>query len=277
MDTSPKPAGTTAAPAGPTPSTARSASPESLDEVIATTKTHAWWALWAIAAAVLLAFVWSLVATIPQQVSGLGVVSSFDYVSDLTSPVDGIVNADSVEPGGVVKQGQPIATVHPYDGGPGVVVTAPVDGTIHAVFINEGEGVAAGTVLGQVVQTPDPSEGIRIITYLPASAALMFDTGQVISVTFTDISSSASATTTATVESVANVPASIDSMTISAGSAAIANQWLEEAGGTPYRIAMNLTDWASTGLPDPPAPGAVVTVVNTYASLHPIELLFGGN
>ena len=252
-------------------------SPDSLDELITTTKTHAWWALWAIAAAVLFAFIWSVVATIPQQVSGLGVVSSFDYISDLSAPVAGIVHNATAEPGGAVAAGEVVAVISPYGGGEDVPVLSPVDGTMHSVFVNKGEGVDAGMVLAQVVANPDPSKGIRVITYLPASAALNFDEGQVVAVTFTDISSSDSVTTTASVEQVANVPSAIESMKISAGSASIAEQWLQEAGGTPYRIAMEITDWSATGAGAPPAPGSVVSIVNTYASLHPIELLFGGN
>ncbi len=259
------------------PKTHLSSSPDSLDELITTTKTHAWWALWAIAAAVFFVFIWSLVATIPQQVSGVGVVSSFDYISDLSAPVAGIVDDATAEPGGAVAAGEVVATVRPFDGGDDVPVVSPVDGTMHSVFVNKGEGVEAGTVLAQVVANPDPSKGIRVITYLPASAALAFDVGQVVSVSFTDITSGDSATTTATVQQVADVPSGIESMKISAGSATIAEEWMQEAGGTPYRIAVDITDWSSTGAGAPPAPGSVVSIVNTYASLHPIELLFGGN
>jgi hypothetical protein len=152
-----------------------------------------------------------------------------------------------------------------------------VDGSIHSVVVNSGQGVAAGALLGQIVATPDPTEGIRLVTYLPASGAITFDVGAVVNVTFTDISSGTSLSTTATVQAVSNVPSSIDSMTVSSGSETIADQWLEQAGGAPYRVAFTLEDWASTGAEQPPAPGSVVTIVNTYASLHPIELLFGGN
>jgi hypothetical protein len=272
---------TPAAPAAPPPSgdpnPGHPGNPESLDEIIVTTKTHSWWALWAIAAAVLAAIIWSFVAQLPQQVSAVGVVSAFDYISDLTAPTSGTVTtaATSVQEGGRVAKGQTLAYITPYNGGAQVPVASPVDGTIHTVLVSDGEGVVAGMLIGQVVTQPVPAEGIHVVTYLPASAALVFDVGQVVDVLYTNIASSESETTTATVTSVADVPTSLEAMTVSAGSEAIASQWLQEAGGTPYRVSLTMTEWPES-IP-PPAPGAVLTVVNTYADPHPIELLFGGN
>lgn len=268
----PAPAAASATPPARPP---RSGSPEALDQVTETTTPRGWWALGAVIVIVVAALIWSIVATIPQQVSGTGVVSSFNYSSTVAAPVAGVVKFEaavdkSVEPDSV------IATVTPFGGGTPVPVTAGLTGSVNGIYVSDGEGVEAGESMATVVVSPDPQKGIIVGTFVPAADAMTYFVGQTAQVSVTDLALSQTSVATATITDVANSPSSLDGMANFSGSETIAQSWMTAADGTPYRILLNITDWPE-GDTLVPAPGEVVTIVNTYGSVHPIELLFGGN
>lgn len=265
-------------PAAPSPAgPARQSSPESLDQLIETTRPRGWLALWAIAGAVLIAIVWSVVATIPQQVTATGVVSSFAYTVDVTATASGIITF-SRDLERDASEGQEIATITPYDGGEPVVVPAPMAGRISTIYVNEGQGVEPGTTIAKMVVPTDPTLGIATVTYVPASQALRYTEGDTALVTVTDLSTARTTTADAEIAQVANSPSSIEGMTNISGSASLAEQWMQESGGAPFRILLRIEGWdeAAEGQ-EPPAAGQVVQIVNTYSYIHPIEMLFGGN
>jgi len=258
------------APATPRPG---SAAPESLDQVTETTKPHGWWALWAIAAAVAIALVWSIVATIPQQVSATGVVSSFNYSTVVASPIAGTVTFSSSLSGSVTPDST-VATVTPYGGGTPVDIPAGVTGAIGSIDVSNGQGVEAGATIAKVVTTPDPSSGIIIVTYVPAADATTYSAGESAGVTVTNVALNTTSVVTATIMDVANSPSSLAGMETASGSSSLAQEWMTEADGTPYRIILSITDWPADVTV--PAAGEVVSIVNTYGTIHPIQLLFGG-
>lgn len=248
---------------------------ESLDTIIITTKTRGWWALWAIAATVVVVFIWSVVATIPQQSTGVGIVSSYGYLTDVSAPAAGTVKLSKTSDS--VRSGDVIGTVTAFGGGESVPVLAPVDGLISALYVNLGQGVEAGTRIAQVLSAPASASEIAVFTYLPATTALTFTPGEQASVVVTDPASSVTFQALATIQSVASTPSSVEAMTAFTNSAALANQWAEAAGGTPFRVVLSISETATSGVVAKLTPGAIVTIVNTYANPHPIDLLFGGN
>ena len=252
-----------------------SASPESLDQVIETTRTHGWWALWAIAAAVVLATVWACVAEIPQQNSATGVVSTLTYSKDISAPASGILTFKDILAQNA-KAGDEIGQIQPYNEPAPVPIYAPMDSNISAIYVANGEGVEAGQVLARATQTPDPTEGILVATFLPASEALTYFPGETAEVSVTDLSLSQSVVVTGVIQNVSDTPSNVQAMTNMSGSPALAQKWLEQANGTPYRILLLLKDWPATDKSLIPAAGQLVNIVHTYGTVHPIQLLFGG-
>jgi multidrug efflux pump subunit AcrA (membrane-fusion protein) len=256
-------------------------SPESLDTIIVTTKPHGWWALWAIAAAVTIALIWSVVATIPLQTSATGVVNGYQLKQIVAAPVAGIfelsTTKDDLNPEtAAVSTGALLGQITPYNGGVPVELVSPVDGQISAVFISEGQGVEPGTEIFQITELPDRSKGMAITAWVPESTAYALTPGATADVTLTDVATSEAIVLPASIVAIGTVPSSVQSMTTVSGSSTLAQEWSDAAGGMPYRVdlALSLADWpADRPLP---TPGAIVTLVNTYAELHPIQLLFGG-
>lgn len=255
-----------------------SANPEALDQIIETTKPRGWLALWAIAAAVAIALVWSIVATIPLQVANTGVVSAFAYTVDVSAPADGAVGFEQ-DIARDVTEGEEIATITPFDGKPPVKVLAPASGQVQGIFVDQGQGVTAGTRMATVVRMPDLSSdrGIVVVTYVTANDAMNYNEGQSAQVTVTNIATSVTNVVSATIGNVANSPSSLEGMTNITGSQSLSEQWMKECDGAPFRVVLNITDWQGTNSSDLPAPGQVVQIVNTYGEVHPIQMLFGGN
>lgn len=273
-----QPASTATAPA---PSKANAhhsaqASPESLDQVIETTKTRGWWAVGAIAVAIVIAFVWACVAEIPQQNSAVGVVSSLRYAQDVSAPVSGIASFNDVITHNM-KAGDKLGEIIPFNGGTPVLVSAPTDGAVSSVYVTNGEGVEAGQVLAKFTTPPDLAEGITVATYVPAQTAITFYIGETADVSVTNLATSQTVVVEGVVTDVADSPSSIASMTNMSGSESLSEQWSQKADGTPFRIMLNLKGWPSGDSQQLPAAGQVVSITHTYGSVHPIQLLFGGS
>lgn len=250
-------------------------SPEALDDIITTTNAHGWWALWALTAAVVAALVWSCVATIPTQVTATGVIPTPIYATAITSPAEGKLTLNLAF-GGAITEGEVLGTVQPFDGSAAVDITAPTDGSINGIFVDQGDTVQLGTKVEEFVAPPDPSQGVRVVTYLPALSAVKFAKGDKVQVTVFDVATATSVSVDAAVSGVATVPASLEDMETLSGSSALAQQWFEESGGSPYRIFLDIQEWPSDDKTLTPASGQIVEITNTYGSQHPIQLLFGG-
>lgn len=262
--------------AKPTTPPTRTASPEALDQITETTTPHGWWALWAITGAVAIALVWSFVATIPQQATATGVVSSFNYSRSISATASGILSWAEASRGPLTAD-TVVATITPFDGSPEVEVKAGIDGSVSSLYEMEGAGVEAGKALGTIVTEPDPNAGIIVLTYVPESEALTFSVGESAQVSLTEVNTGKSFVTKATIEDVADSAANEEGILTAAGSLSLAQQWMSEADGLPYRVVLRITDWPSDNPAGIPGAGQIVNIVNTYGSIHPIQLLFGGN
>lgn len=256
------------------PKTPQGLSPESLDQVIETTKPRGWWALIAIAVAVILVGIWACLANLPKQVSGQGVVSKWLYSDVVTSPVDGVVQGPG-NIGSAVKKGDTIATVTSFSDGMTTPILASADGQLSSVSFLNGQGVSAGDQLYTLNIAPDPAQGIIVVAFLPLSDAIFFDVNQAVEVSVVDVASGISSQATATILSVGKTPSTLDSMALQSGSPSIAQEWSTEAGGSPYRVIVQLERNTTAGGKNRIQAGEVVQITNNYGTMHPIELLFG--
>ncbi len=128
-----------------------SSGPESLDDVLNTTRPRGWMALATIAGVVIIVLIWSVVATIPQQITVPAAVSVDALRTTVISPVAGQVTVPAVT-GDSVTEGKEIATVKPFDGGAEVSISAPVAGTVGPIEVTDGQGVEPGTEITSVVR-----------------------------------------------------------------------------------------------------------------------------
>lgn len=264
------------------PGAAHPSSPESLDGIIATTNPRGWWALWAIAGAVVAVLIWSIVATIPQQKSASGVVAPYGYTHEVTATTAGIfqgVAGTVASPSGIlrdVKQGEQVGTITPYDGSAAVPVLAPVSGQVTSIYVAQGGGVEPGTPIGSMNATVAGESQLGIKAWVPLSTAFTLKPNEQAAVTITDVATGDTNTVTATIDAIADTPSTVEGMITLIGDPELAQQWSSEAGGQPYRIdlSLDLSTWPESS--PYPAPGAVVSIVSTYAEVHPIEILFGG-
>jgi len=260
----------------PTASRPRSSSPEALDEIIETTRTHGWWALWAISTAVIVALIWSFVATIPMQVKATGVIPSIYYSTAITAPAEGKLSLNLDIDRNVTK-GDPLASVQPFDGSPAMTIVAPEDGQVAGIYVGQGDTVELGTKIAQLVSPPNLAKGVQVVTFLPASSALKFFEGKKAQVTVTNVATSESTVVEATIILIATTPSSLGAMETIGGNATMSQQWLDQSDGSPYLIAMNIENWPTDKKSLTPAAGQIVQITNTYGSIHPITMLFGGS
>lgn len=262
------------APAQPAPANTANA-PESLEDVLSTTRPRGWWALATITGVVLAVLIWSVVATIPQQITVPAAISVNALRTTVVAPISGQV-AVSVTTGTEVKEGQELATVTPFEGGSATTVTAPTAGTVGSVVVGNGQGVEPGTEITSVLRSPNARTGTVVVTYLPASGAELFNAEDDVIVVVTDLASSRTYTVPAKVDSVAISPTSVEAISNETGSPAFAAELAKVGNGVVYEVSLTLTATSETLPSVNVAPGEIVQIVNTYAEPHPIELLFGG-
>lgn len=249
-------------------------SPERLDQVIETTTPRGWWALITIVAALAVVVLWSIFATIPRQTTGEGIVSSYDYMSQVSAPAAGIVTMSSPL-GAPVSAGEQIGTIVPPAGSSEVPVLASATGTLEEILHQNGAGVVAGQELATIQIEPDLAAGLNVVTFLPASEAITFRPGQNAQVTLTNLATGDTTGGSATVVSVASSPASLEAMTVQGGTLSVAESWMSNADGAPYRVLLTVTGLTGMSGADVPQAGQPVQITNVYGSVRPIQLLFG--
>jgi biotin carboxyl carrier protein len=247
--------------------------PESLDLTIETAPLPLRWALVAVCAAVVAAVVWSCVAHVPQRVTTTGTVSSLEHSVDVTAGLDGQAWI-TVEVGARVEAGDILGEVAPYDGVATVPVVATRSGTVAAVSVTSGQGVAPGDVLARIVTDPESGAGFTLLAFVPAAEAVRFTSSAHVSAHITDLATGRQSATPLTVLSVSDVPSTAQDMLLEGGSPAMLDIWSGSGGDVLYRVTLGLpTTAVSTTLV--PQPGEPVTILNTYADPRPVELLFG--
>ena len=252
-----------------------SASPETLDQITETTKPRGWWALWITLGAIAMVLLWSILGNIPQQVSGIGTVSALAHSRIITTPISGTVTLP-VPVEGRKGDDSIIATVTPFDGSSPVNLLAGEIGQVTEFFVEEGVGVEVGESIATLVTLVDRSSPITVVTFLPASIASVMNEGATVQLTVSNVATGVTTNLDAIVTQVSESASSLASMVAESGSEELSEQWFTDSGGLPYRVELTASKWPAKGSTIP-IPGEVIEMTNTYAYVHPIELLFGGN
>jgi multidrug efflux pump subunit AcrA (membrane-fusion protein) len=248
-------------------------SPEALDTIAGTTTIRAWIALAAIGVVIVVVAIWAFVGTIPQEIETSGVLSAAGDTRSIPAGAEGSIDV-SVQPNAMVKQGDTLATVNEYGGG-SVAVVAPVAGRVQDVLVAQGAGVEPADSVLVLVPNRDGDVDDRVVTYLSASEANDFDIGDEVRVELVNPAQRAPIGMTAKVIAVAETPSTVQAIATTLRSEDLARAALDRGDGAAYRVDLQLDGVAE--LPDDqrPVPGQIVSISNTYARPHPIELLFG--
>ena len=245
---------------------------ESLDEVVKTTRPHLWVALLAILAVLAVILAWAFLALIPVSVTVPGVIQAPEGRQVASSPVEGSVTLSVVEQQ-PVQSGQALATIAPYDGSPQITLQAPFAGVVSEVDVMSGSGVAVGQSIVAVTQPSAPTSA-RVVAYVDPTQLATFRVGASVSV---EMSPPTGATDVPVVSgqvvSISNSPASIEDMEANLVPMAAAVIFSDEAYGLLYPITIELADEPTVS---EVYSGQIVTVINTYEDIRPIEAIIEG-
>lgn len=243
-------------------------SPEQLDQAVCTTTVRGWIALALAGFAVAAALVWSLLATVPRQVTATAVVSDPNSIRTVVAGAAGSVSVE-VAAGDRVHAGQEIARIAAFGGG-SRPVDAPIGGRVRDVLVNQGQGVEPVDPVLSVGRVKPPAHP-RLLTFLPESEAVLYREGAEVSAQLEDPAGGGTTTVPARVSYVADVPSPPKAIAVALHSATLARQLRGAAGEAAYRVVLRIEG----GLGGAVAEGQVARVTNTYDRQHPIDLLFG--
>lgn len=250
--------------------------PESLDRVLTTTRPAGWWALAVVAVLLVATLAWSLIATLPQHASLTGVVNAETYTVSVPAPATGVFEGLKTTNVGEVPVGGSLGVINQWVSGVPKEVVAPVSGQIQVADVSQGAFVSLGTQLGTMLEQPQPSRGIDLVTFAPMPSLGFFPLGSKVSVAITDPVSLRTYSSSAVVYQVGRVPATPSVLQASSNSSGLTQQWLQSGSGQVYRISLVLRGWDQKKAGFIPVGGAIVSLSRVYANVHPITIVFGG-
>lgn len=258
-----------------TPSTEalkNSSNPETLDRVISTTTPRLWLAFVGIVVALIAIIGWAFLSSIPVSVEDHGVVTVRGGYVVLPASVDGSVSFEDVQVDETVSEGQRIATLTPFDGSGPIGITAPIDGILTLIDVANGSGVRAGQTIAAV--TGDATgRTVDVVAYVNPIDLPTYTEGQTVEVELA-VDSDTAPVVTGVVTSVARVPTSVDNLRAQLVPIVAIAEVSSETYGLlyPVVIALDMGDGTETL-----EAGEIVTVINTYETIRPIDAIVSGS
>ncbi|MUH46407.1 MAG: hypothetical protein F2793_07825 [Actinobacteria bacterium] len=240
------------------------AGPESLDQIVATTRPRLWLALISLLLLIALGIAWIFLGRVPLQATAEGVVDQPQGMIMISAPVAGAVEI-LIEPFTTVVAGTPIASITPFADNPKTTILAAGPGVIAQVLVQDGEGVEAGATL-LVLDPPDDSSTVRILAFPSANAVRNFKAGQRVSVLV------GGRETMGTVLAISDVPAGADGLEAAGIQPLTAQNLLANKDYLVYQVVIEAD--RPTGVTDI-RNGEIATVTNTYETASPVALMFG--
>lgn len=247
-------------------------SAETLDQVVTTTSARLWIALVAAMALIVAGVLWAFLAVIPVQTTVTGLVNQPGMRVVVPSPVDGGVKllATVQSP---VTEGDPVAVITPFDlSRQPVTLVSPETGIISGILVQQGSGVAMGQSVF-VTSAADNEPQVRVLALVPGSDVDTFSVGESVDVRAAATAASPAQSMPGTIMSVSDVPALLSDVEAVNGSTPLSES-LMGAGSVPlYLVVIAVERNDPTGSM---RNGEIVTVVNTFDYVHPIDLIKPG-
>ncbi len=247
-----------------------SSNPEALDRVIKTTSSRLWVALIGFIVVLLALVFWAFSAEIPVSVTVHGVVEMPGGRMVIPAPAEGSVETKFLEQDAVTK-GEVVAVLRPFDGSAPIAIMSPIDGVVSDVEVMNGAGVAKGATIGAISGVPRGDTG-RVVAYVGPANLPTFEVGRSVQVQL-GVDSASAPTMEGTVASISAVPATIADMQATLIPEAAALMMAKETYGLLYPVVIDLESSDTSGQL---VEGQVVTVVNTYESVRPIDAITSG-
>lgn len=251
---------------------------DDLDKVLTTTKPRGWWALAAITVVIVVAILWAVLSSIPQQITFTAVIDAETYSKQIVAPAAGVFASTSTPAtiSNEVKKGQVLARIAPLDGGDDVDIRSPADGLIQNVDVSNGQTVTKGQTIGVITESPPDESPLVLVAYVPSNELSYLPEGSDSTVTITDPVTEKTYQTQATTSFRGVVPANPQGMLISSNSQAVVDDWLATGDGTVYAVGLKIPQWNSQEAGFTPQAGQIASVTRTYDTVHPISIIFGG-
>ncbi|CAN5533627.1 hypothetical protein BH10ACT3_BH10ACT3_08910 [soil metagenome] len=261
--------------AAPSQGAAPRRSAADVDAMLRTTSQHGWWALSAVIIVVAAAGLWSLFGWIPLKTSFTATINAEIYTLQLTAPTSGTLALGDGPRLPDVTAGDVLGTVTD-ETGTSVPVTAPVSGALTGNYAQSGERVDRGQLLARILTPPEPGEPIVLVAYLPASQLRDIPVGSSVQVVSEDPASGRSHETEGTVAFLGSTPSDAEVMSGTSLSDALVDEWMDDAGGTPYSTGITVPAWDADAVGFVPMGGQIASITRTYGEAHPLNILLGG-
>lgn len=246
-----------------------------VDAMLRTTSPHGWWALCTVIVVVVAAGLWSIFGWIPLTTSFTATINAETYTMQLTAPTSGTLALGDGPRLPDVSAGDVLGTVID-DTGTSVPVTAPVSGALTGNYAQPGERVERGQLLARILMPPEAGEPIVLVAYLPASQLRDMPVGSSVQVVIEDPATGRSHETEGTVVFLGSTPSDAEVMSGTSLSDALVEQWLDDAGGTPYAAGITVPAWDADAVGFEPMGGQIADITRTYGEAHPLSILLGG-
>ena len=161
----------------------RLSSPEQLDKTLKVTSPGSWLVLSALGLVVAGVIVWGFVGSVPETTMAQGVVIHQGGVGPIVATQAGIVEKRLVQPGAVIKQGQPIFQLKQKTGEQQApVILSSTFGQVIELSAEEGDLVQVGQTIGTIENSHLPLE---VSMFVPFASAKKVKPGQEVNITLT--------------------------------------------------------------------------------------------
>jgi HlyD family secretion protein len=259
----------------------RMRAPDEIDTPIMLATPRGWIAVFVVLIITAGAAVWVFTGRLPITVNATGLLSHPQGVSEVQSPVGGVVRDILVAPGTRVSSGQTIADIG--SGQAQQPVVSPFQGQVVAVVTGVGQVVGPGSTVLTVERT-DGSNGLMVaLLFVPAAAAAEIAPGMPADLSVSSAPSAEFGQLRGKVASVSQYPLYPAAMnSLLGGDPALAGYTSPDA---PWLVTVNLISsavspsgfaWTSTSGPQGPLHSLTsVTGTVTLGSQTPVSFVLG--
>jgi len=266
----------------------RMRAPDEIDTPIILATPRGWIAVFVVMIIMAGAAIWAFAGRLPVMVTANGLLSRPQGISQLQSPVGGLVTDITVTVGTTVRPGQVVADIRTVLDGVYLeeqVVTSPFGGQVVAVTTGVGQVVGQGSTLLTVERTDGPGGQLVALLFVPAPDVAAIAPGMPADLSVASAPAAEFGLLRGRVAAVSKYPlypAALDSLL--GGDPALSGYtspgapWLVTV--TLLRSGRNPSGFAWTSTSGPPGPLHSLTSVNgtiTLGSLAPVSLVLGGD
>ena len=208
------------------------------------TDRPSWLILVGLALLVLSGFVWSVLGSAPDIVSGRGMVVPADGFVEVGAALEGTVSEVAVQPGDAVTAGMIVAKMR-TDAGEDVVLSSPVDGRVATVLVRAGSVTNRGTAL-LTIEAADA--GLEVVGYVSAGPGKRVVPGMRVHVGLGSVPRAQYGMLEGTVTAVSPVPVSPERVVlVVGGNATLAEYFLSQGPVLEITVALQADFSTATG------------------------------